>query len=443
MTATHFRVRGLPVFVEASGGVPLVEVSIRLRVGSLADPTGEEGLARLTARALRSGPRGLGEKKFEENLARLGARLSASATRGSIRFHAVVLARNVERLFALLGRTLLEPAFRRRAFQRSQRETLSRLIAQLDDDDALATRHLHAMAFGEHPYGRPVAGHAASVRSLTVAKAEAFWTTHLRRGDLAVGLAGDIDAARARTLVENHLGDVPAGTSRARHGKAPRALRGRRLRILDKPERTQTPMIFGTRGARFDDPHLDAWTVADTIFGGTFASRLNRVLRTERGYTYGAGSHLGRAARPDLWTMHSAPEREHTLASLRTHLELLEEWVDEGVRAEELDAAQRYLIGSFAFETETASRRLDLRLERFCARRPPEAYVQFPARVRAVTLRAANEALRVRMDPSKLAIVLVASPGEDAALIEGLESIPGLSHHEIMAYDAPSFTGGA
>ena len=44
---------GVPCWVEPSPVIPLVSVSIVLRTGAARDPAGKDGLARVTARAMR------------------------------------------------------------------------------------------------------------------------------------------------------------------------------------------------------------------------------------------------------------------------------------------------------------------------------------------------------------------------------------------------------
>jgi zinc protease len=393
-----------------------------------------EGLARLTLKTLRAGPRGMSEQRTEEHLAGLGARLHVSTTRRSMRISGSVLTRQLEPFFALLARMVRDPALRSSDLARQRRETQAVLMAQLDDDDALTARHVRKLALGEHPFARSSVGNAQSLKRIDVAAGRGFLEQHLRRGNVTFGFAGDITKAQAEALVTTHFGDLPAGRSRRPTMPAPKQLRGRHVRIVDKPERTQTPMVFSTLGTQLKDPHLDGLIVANTVFGGTFASRLNGELRTKRGYTYGASSHVGRAEKRELWSMQSAPEAEYTVACAALHLELMERWVERGVTQRELSAAKRFLAGSYAFDVETPSKRLEIRLDRHGVGLEPDAFVNYPARMRAVTLKQANEALRARLFPEHLALVVVA---EAAQVREGLAGLPGVRDVDVRPFTQP------
>src|SRR5690606_10300464 len=52
---------GIPVLVERDDRLPLVDISVDIRLGKLDDPEGLEGLSRLYALGLRSGPQGTSE----------------------------------------------------------------------------------------------------------------------------------------------------------------------------------------------------------------------------------------------------------------------------------------------------------------------------------------------------------------------------------------------
>ena len=56
MSATRFVTsRGIVGLVEESRAIPIVDVTVIVRTGSLVDPEGREGLARLAARLVRMG----------------------------------------------------------------------------------------------------------------------------------------------------------------------------------------------------------------------------------------------------------------------------------------------------------------------------------------------------------------------------------------------------
>ena len=103
-------VRGMPIFLESSHALPVVDISLRIATGAEFDPEGLEGLARLTLKTLRMGPMGMSEQRTEDLLAGLGARLHVSTARRALRVTGSVLTRHVEPFFDLLTRLARTPA---------------------------------------------------------------------------------------------------------------------------------------------------------------------------------------------------------------------------------------------------------------------------------------------------------------------------------------------
>src|SRR5688572_33374037 len=70
---------GLSVIVVPVRKLPVVTVSLVIDAGAVAEPAGEEGIARLTARVLLEGTKGRTGDALTESIERLGASLDADA----------------------------------------------------------------------------------------------------------------------------------------------------------------------------------------------------------------------------------------------------------------------------------------------------------------------------------------------------------------------------
>ena len=82
---------------------------------------------------------------------------------------------------------------------------------------------------------------------------------------------------------------------------------GRRLLVVDKPERTQTQILVGTMGtSAHDDDHVPM-VVGNAVFGGTFTSRLMKEIRSKRGWSYGASARTGIDRRRQSWVLWTFP----------------------------------------------------------------------------------------------------------------------------------------
>jgi zinc protease len=422
----------MSVLVESSDVLPLVDVEIALAVGSLQDPAGREGLAQLTGHLMRRGPRGLSQQRFEDRLASLGARVSVQVSMRSTRIRATVLRRNLEPVLELLASLVWRPALRATDFAKLKRQAQAALTARLDDDQTLAALGFRQALFGEHPYGRTLSGHADSLARIGIQQVESFYSRNIARGSFLVGVAGDVSEAEASALIASHFPNPKRRKQKDPVVPATRMRSGRHVIIVDKPERTQTQLFIGTLGARTRDRNLFPLIVSNTAFGGTFSGPLMQEVRAVRGWSYGAYSRLLHSKQRDAWYMSTAPAAEYSADCAALQLELLERWVDRGIKKAQLSFAQRYLINSHCFDRDTPSKRLEARLDVELLGIPRNYVEKYDQLVARVSRQEANDATRARISTRDLTIVVVATASEIAG---SFERLPGVKSLEIVPFD--------
>lgn len=423
---------GSRLFFEPSSTVPIVHLSLSLRTGGATDPAGREGLARLTTRMLRMGTRRLSAEAVEDRIDALGAHLGVSTGLSYTHVAGTVVARNVEPFFALVSELLREPAFRTRDVKQLKRETAAALEAVQDDDGALVGRCFRASALVDHPYGRPVSGSRTSIRRLDRSAIREHHDRGWVGSNVVVGLSGPLTEEEAKSLVDRHLGWLPRGKRPVVTVQAPRFVPGRRLIIVDKPDRSQTQVLIGTLGSHARDPDHVAVCVANTAFGGLFTSRLTTEVRSKRGWSYGASSGFGQQPKRDLWTMRTAPADRDAKACIALQLDLLQELIDAPLKHRELRAAKDYLIKSLPFEEDTAGKRLDHAIDAVLFELPKGYRESFPRNVKGVTRDSAHDAVRKRLSSKDQLIVVVATASK---LQRSLSELPGLSDVRVIPFN--------
>jgi zinc protease len=422
---------GVQVLVESSHAIPLVEVSWTLRIGSERDPKGKEGLTRLWARLLRAGTGSMRSTEVEERLASLGARFSFGVQSSFARFGLVVIERNLEPALQLVSQLFAAPAFRARDLARVRRETLADLTSLSDHDRSLAERQFRAALFPAHAYGRVVLGTRESIKHIRREDVVAMHELACRTGNMVIGAAGAVDPERLSVLLQRYFGDLPSG-SVADFGAGPTlSIRGYEVWVVDKPERTQTQILIGTLGTSIHDPGLEPLQVANTVFGGTFTSRLMREVRSVRGWSYGASSRLDLDRHRDAWAMSTFPAAKDAVDCIRLQLELYDAWWEQGIDDDELSFTKSYLTNSYAFDIDTPVKRLHQRLDVELYGLPDDFYSGYLDRVQNTTAVQCREAVQARLSRRDLAIVLVASRRD---VETRLQHVPGVTNVHVVPF---------
>ncbi len=422
---------GALAFVEASHAIPLVSVGVSLRSGSVCDPIGKEGLARLTARLMRRGCAGLTANEIDNRVDILGAELSGDTGLSSISMGGQVISRNIEPFAELLARIVSTPTFDEREFERLKRQTLAEIVEARDSDRSLAHKALRRNLFGGHLYGRGAGGTSKSLAAITLDDVRGFYAAHFTQPNVVIGFAGDVLSAEkiAVKLVEK----LPKHAAPKVELTHPAQLSGRHLTFVDKPDRTQTQILIGTLASWPHDSDHVALTVANTVFGGTFTSRMMREVRSKRGWSYGASSSVAIERRRHSLSMGTAPGAADAAACLNLEIGLLESLVSGGISARELGFVKKYLTRSHAFEIDTAVKRVHQALDVELLNLPADYYSSHLGNVKNVTLEQANDALKNRIDPENLRIVVV---GTADSMLDGIKAgVERLSSVTVEPYD--------
>jgi zinc protease len=422
----------MTVLLETHHAIPLVDVDLVVRSGALFDPVGKEGLARLAARLLRMGTKSRTADEIDEAIDAMGAALSADVGHGVLRVHASVIRRSLPALLDLLGSLVTAPALRAADLGLVQRETIADLAAQRDNDRWLASRAFRAHLFGAHPYGRPTAGTTTSVASVTRTDVAEFFDTHVVGSNVVLGVSGDVTREDLAPMVDRAFARLRPGRAPEAPLPVPAMRKGRRVLVVDKPERTQTQIYLGTLGTRIADPLFYPLLVANTAFGGTFTSRLVREVRSVRGWSYSAHARLGADRQRECWALYTHPSMDNAAACIELQLELIRGFVEEGITAAELSSARDYLVKSHAFDRDTPAKRLEPRVDAEVHEMPEAFYRRYVDHVAGVTLPRASSAVRARLSHEDLSIVLVATAKD---LVPRLSKLPGIRELEIVPYD--------
>ena len=424
---------GAAVLLETSRALPLVSISIGLKTGALIDAPGKEGSTRLLSRLMRRTAGGLEAQVIDTRIDSLGASLGADVAHSTMAFQATVISRSLNAFVDLLVDVLARPGLAAVELERLQRETLAELKDSLDDDRGIARRFFRRRFFGSHPYGRSVSGTPKTIPNITSADVQTVFQRSFVRDNLVFAFSGDLDAARASQIAQRISDALPNGPAPTDDTPEPVAVPGRRLVIVDKPDRTQTQILIGCLGSHTRDEDHVALLVANTIFGGTFTARMTQEVRSKRGWSYGAYSNVPFDRRRQSFSMWTFPKADDAGPCLKLELEMLHELREKGVTKAELSWAKRYLVRSHCFAIDTAAKRVGLELDRALYDLPEDYYARYLERVQAVTLEQANAAVQNRLSDEDLLITVVGTESLIGTSVR--DSVANLASSEVVAFD--------
>jgi len=418
----------------AAVGLPLVAITVSFQHGGTSDPDGKDGLLRLMLRLMRRGSKRRAASEVDELVDRLGAEVSVEVAPTSSTLHAQVVSRNLDPFVDLLAELMTTPAFDPTELERLRRETEADLQEARDSDRGLSNLWFRREVFGADPYARSASGRLSSLPSLSLADIQETFTRVVRKGNVVVGICGDISPAKAEAVHHVLLAGLPEGATPAASLPEPTGPRGRSLVFVDKPERTQTQILVGRLGTSPHDPDHIALSLANTAFGGTFTARLMQEIRAKRGWSYGASARLAIEKRRHAFSIWTFPAAEQAAECLALELSMWQTFHDKGITKKEHGFFKKYLQRSYAFEIDTAQKRLTQSVDIDLIGLPADYYSGYLAKLASVTKEEADQAVRDRLDPTDLVVVVVGTAETTYDAIRA--AIPDLGASRIERFDA-------
>ncbi|MBF0272450.1 MAG: insulinase family protein [Magnetococcales bacterium] len=377
---------GIQVFLVENHVNPMVETRILARGGGVYDPAGREGVAAMTAWMFNEGAGELDSVAFQERLHYYGISLGASAGQDTLDVSMTTLSDHLDEAWTRLGEAMIRPRFVEQDFQRGVRERVAELIKSEEEPTFRATRAIFPMIFGErHPYASPVNGTVESVKRIELADIRRHHAAVFRGPGMVIAVAGDVGLERLKGLVEKHLSGLESQPGPL--GPPPEAVpveKGTEQHVeMDLP---QTTVRIGVVGIHRDDPDFYALMVMNQILGGGgLTSRLNRVIREERGLAYGVFSYFSPLAGRGPFMVGTETKNasvEEALSLIRRELTRL---VEEDVGETELADVKRYLTGSFPLQLDGLDKLADTWSRIGYYQRGMDYLDKWPERIRAVT----------------------------------------------------------
>jgi hypothetical protein len=190
--------------------------------------------------------------------------------------------------------------------------------------------------------------------------------------------------------------------------------------VIDRPGAVQTEVRVGNIALPRKHPDYLALDLALKILGGEGGNRLHRVLRSERGLTYGASADMTALKDTGHLVADTDTRSDSTGEVLRLIVDEMSRLQRQRVRPQELADAQAYLTGSFPLKIETPSAIALQVLNGVFYGLDLDELQTYRERVNAVTPDDIQRVAREYLRPDRLSIVLVGDASVFARQLPGV-----------------------
>jgi zinc protease len=396
---------GMRLLVVENRKQPIIAVSLSFTAGAVTEPAAKAGLAGMVAGLLNKGAGARNAEQFADAIEGVGGGFAASAGDDFLQLYVNTLSRNAPLAFELLADAAIRPAFPAQEVELLRTQTLSGLQLEKSQPAAIAGRTFRQALYGAHPYGRSAT--EATVKAITRADVVAFHTARLRPQGALLVVAGDLSLAQARALATKAFaGWTGAPATLAALPPVPARTQAE-LILVHRPGSVQSNVLIGntTRGPA--DPLRYAATVANEALGGGSEGRFFRILREEKGWTYGSYSELQTRRGAGAFSASGEFRTAVTDSAVTVMLQQIRALRDAVLPAQEFADRKGSLTGRFPLQVETAEQVAN-RVATARLLGLPADYVQtYRQKLAAVTAAEARTAAAAAFRPDQGVIVVV------------------------------------
>jgi zinc protease len=353
---------GMVIFLQEDHELPLIDGVARIRGGSRSVPADKTGLMDIYGEVWRTG--GTKTKtgdQLDDFLEIRAAKVETNATADSTTISLSCLKGDFDDVFQVFNDLLRNPEFRPDKIDIARKGEYDAISRRNDDAADIAGRVSAQLGYGkDNPYARQP--EYATVASITRQDLIDWHNAHVHPNDIILGLVGDFDSAQMEAKLRQAFGSWERGPEI----KAPDitfdpAKPG--YYFVSKPDVNQSNIRMVELGIRRDNPDLYAVEVFDEAFGGGFASRLFRNIRTEQGLAYEVGGGIGTAFDHDgMVRIVMATKSGSTVKAIKAIYDQIDQLKTHPITEAEIKQAKDSILNSFVFNFDTPDKVLRERM---------------------------------------------------------------------------------
>jgi predicted Zn-dependent peptidase len=407
--------------------VAAVEICLNLPLD--VEPRGLDGIATIMVDALSEGTGKHTAEEFAAELERCGATLEARADYLGARVSLEVPISRLAKALGLLTEALHEPAFAESEIERLVRNRLDEIPLELANPSRRAAKQLsHELFPASARLSRPRKGTEDTVARIDAAGVRVLYQAHVRPATATAVIVGDLTGIDLDAVLADTLGGWTGDSTEPPPMPPVIADDTGRVVIVDRPGAVQTQLLMGRIGP---DRHARVWpalVLGTYCLGGTLTSRLDRVLREEKGYTYGvrAFEQVLRSRAPhgaagaSVLAIRGSVDTASTGPALDDLQTVLRTLAAEGLTETERDVAVQNLVGVAPLEYERAASVADTLADQVEQHLPDDYQAQLYARLAETSAVEATAAVVAAFPQNRLVTILVGDASQIKASVEAL-----------------------
>ena len=406
---------GLKVILVEDHNTPAVSFSLSIDEPPFLE--GEKaGYAEMAGDLLATGTKTKTKAEIDEKVDFIGATLSAYSSG----IYGNSLTKHKDELLSIMSDVLLNPTFSDKELAKLKKQKLSSLQQEKDDPGAIAANVAGVLNFGKnHPYGEIVS--EKTVENITRQDCVDFYSNYFKPNISYLVVTGDMTLSELKPLAKKYFGAWKKGSVPKINMPKTSFPDKSVIAFVNKPGAVQSNIkITYPLDIKPDSPDRIKTRVANALLGGFFGSRLNKNLREDKAYTYGARSSIGVDRYIASFNAGASVRNEVTDSAIVQFMYEMNRMITEKPGADEMSRVKSVLAGQFARSMESKSTIARFALSMMKYNLPKDYYATYLKKLSAVNADDVLAMSKKYIKPDKAYVVVV---GNQDDVVSGLRKL--------------------
>ncbi len=325
---------GVRILAEQVPGVRSAALGVWVGTGSRHEKAAESGSAHFIEHMLFKGTQRRTAAQLAEEMDAIGGQMNAFTTKECTCFYGRVLDTHLPTCADILCDMLFESRFSEEDMANERGVILEEIGMYQDNPEDVCAERLAAAIYKGSALARPILGKAATLEQMTGEGLKAYMGRHYTAEHIVVALAGSFTARDVDTLQKRFCA-LPGGGATA----VKPAVYLPSFTVKKKPIE-QNHLLMAFPGLPLRDERRFTLQLLSSILGGGMSSRLWQQVREQRGLCYSIYSYGSSYSDIGLFSIYTALGSETEQEAVRTIVDTVRAFAEDGVTEQELDRAR-------------------------------------------------------------------------------------------------------
>ncbi|OGU10346.1 MAG: hypothetical protein A2X61_03380 [Ignavibacteria bacterium GWB2_35_12] len=415
----------LKVFYAERHDSSLFNLKVITKSGAFDDS--EPGLTYFTAQMTTKGTKSKSQTKLALELDNIGANLNAGTGWDSAYWNLVCLGEHSGRAVELLSDCIYNSIFPEKEIAILRNRITADISQKKAEPSYLAKQAFFSAIYENSPYGNPITGNENNLSQISKNLLFQRHIALLKDNDISIIASASFNFNELLNCINQNFNFKNNNYQKKKSNFIPPKTKTNLVRIAAKEDAGQTALRIGKITVGINHPDYIPLTLANTIFGAYFMSRLNALIREKLGYTYGIHSFIDYRLKGSTFQIVSSVNKSSTSKSISSIFKLMEKFSSQKVEKKEFDRAKQYSLGTFLRNTESSQQVMSLLGIIDLFKLKGDYYEQAYKKISSLTIDDIYEVQKKYFLPEK---IVIAASGDKDYLSKELKNFGEISYFE-------------